>query len=106
MPAARPISTAAISIPRIEMLGSRRDTGRRLGEVFGVFAGAFAAFVIVVAFLSSFGLSQKAVALLVVLVTLVAYAILGVVGRTLNELDFFHAGRAVPGLFNGLGTGA
>jgi cation/acetate symporter len=85
---------------------SQREAGRRIGKAVGLFAGAFAIFVIGIAVVALLGLPPLAITFLIVLVTLVAYAVLGVGGATLNETDFFAAGRSVPAAFNGLGAAA
>src|SRR5215471_16639675 len=52
------------------------------------------------------GLPDPFIAFLVVALTLVSFAVIGVLARTLSESDFYLAGRAVPHVFNGLATTA
>ncbi len=82
-----------------------RTAGRRIGKAFGVFAGAFAFFVLGVAVVALLGLPAPAILILVVFVSLAVYATLGIGGATLSEAGFFAADRSIPAVFNGLGTG-
>ena len=84
------------------MLSGRRGDARELGQTYGLFAGALVGFLVVLAVLGQYGLADPFIAFLVVAVTLVSFAVIGVLGRTLSETDFYVAGRAVPPVFNGL----
>ena len=84
------------------MLSGRRGDARELGQTYGLFAGALVGFLVVLAILGQYGLADPFIAFLVVAVTLVSFAVIGVLGRTLSEADFYVAGRAVPPVFNGL----
>jgi cation/acetate symporter len=79
---------------------------RDIGKAYGLFAGAFALFVTVVAMLAQFGLPRPVIAVLVVMITIVAYAVIGVVARTLSLSEFYVAGRGVPAGLNGMATAA
>ncbi|MCB1488260.1 MAG: VC_2705 family sodium/solute symporter [Bauldia sp.] len=79
---------------------------RNVGRVFGLLTTAFALFVVVVAMLGEFGLPERIVTILVVVITVLAYAVLGVIARTLSLADFYVAGRNVSAGFNGLATAA
>ncbi len=79
---------------------------RGVGKVFGLLAGAFALFVIVVAMLEEFGLPERMTSVLVISITIIAYVVMGLVARTLSLADFYVAGRDVSAGFNGLATAA
>ena len=81
--------------------------GRRaLGKAYGLFAGALAFLVVVVAVAAQLGLDEAVIAFLVIAFTLVTYAVIGVVTRTLSLTDFYVAGRGVSEGFNGMATAA
>src|SRR6516225_10904810 len=86
------------------MLSGRRGDARELGQTYGLFAGAFVGLLIVFAMLGQYGLPDPFIAVLVVALTLLSFAVIGVLGRTLSEPHFYLAGRAVPHVFNGLAT--
>ncbi|MEP0323380.1 VC_2705 family sodium/solute symporter [Bauldia litoralis] len=80
--------------------------GRGPGKVFGLLAAAFALSVVVIALLGEFGLPDRVTAVLVIMITVVVYAVMGVVARTLSLSDFYVAGRTVSAGFNGMATAA
>ncbi|HET7715119.1 MAG TPA: VC_2705 family sodium/solute symporter [Bauldia sp.] len=82
------------------------EEARRLGKVYGLLVGAFALLVTVVAMLAQFGLPDPVIAVLVVMITIVTYAVIGVVSRTLSLAGFYLADRFVPAGFNGMVTAA
>ncbi len=86
------------------MLSGRRDEDRELGKAYGLYAGALAGIVLVLAFLAELGLPETVVGVLVVAVTLVTYAGIGILGRSLAESDFVLAHRSVPVVLNGMAT--
>ena len=86
------------------MLTGRRGDARELGQTYGLFAGAFVGLLIVFAMLGQYGLPDPFIAVLVVALTLLSFAVIGVLARTLSEPHFYLAGRAVPHVFNGLAT--
>jgi cation/acetate symporter len=82
------------------------EEARRLGKLYGLLATAFVLFVVVVAMLSQFGLPEPVTTFLVVLVTVVTYAVMGLVTRTLSLQGFFLADRFVPAGLNGMAAAA
>jgi cation/acetate symporter len=87
------------------MLSGGRGDGRAIGQAYAVYAVAFVVFATVVAVLGELGVVERLVALLVIGVPLVSFAVIGIVSGTLSEGDFLVAGRQVPAVFNGF-TGA
>jgi len=87
------------------MLSGGRGDGRAIGQAYTAYAVAFVVFATVVAVLGELGVVERLVALLVVGVPLVSFAVIGIVSGTLSEGDFVVAGRQVPAVFNGF-TGA
>ncbi|WP_421725274.1 VC_2705 family sodium/solute symporter [Bauldia sp.] len=79
---------------------------RGIGKAYALLTAAFAAFLIVIALVGQFGLADRVIMVLLVLVTLAAYLVIGIVTRTLSVSEFFVAGRSVPPGVNGLATAA
>ena len=82
------------------------EEARRLGKVYGLLAAAFVLFVTVVAMLAQFGLPDAVIAVFVTMITIVTYAVIGLVSRTLSLTGFYLADRQVPAGFNGMATAA
>lgn len=80
------------------------EEARRLGKVYGLLAAAFVLFVIVITMLAQFGLPEAVTAFLIVLITVVTYAVIGLTSRTLSLAGFYLADRGVPAGFNGMAT--
>jgi len=87
-------------------MASILDEARRLGKLYGLLITAFVLFVVVVAMLSQFGLPEPVVTFLVVLITVVTYAVMGLVTRTLSLQGFFLSDRFVPAGLNGMAAAA
>jgi len=87
-------------------MGGILEEARRLGRLYGLLTTAFVLFVLVVAMLSQFGLPEPVTTFLVVLVTVVTYAVMGLGSRTLSLSGFFLADRFVPAGLNGMAAAA
>jgi cation/acetate symporter len=87
-------------------MASILDEARRLGKLYGLLITAFVLFVVVVAMLSQFGLPEPVTTFLVVLITVVTYAVMGLVTRTLSLQGFFLSDRFVPAGLNGMAAAA
>lgn len=83
-----------------------RNGKRAIGKAYWLLTIAFALFLLVVALVGRFGIADQVTMVLVVLVTVTAYATIGIVTRTLSLREFFVAGRGVPAGVNGLATAA
>ncbi|MEO8124281.1 MAG: sodium:solute symporter family protein [Burkholderiales bacterium] len=79
---------------------------RRLGRVYGGFTLAFIAFVIGLGLLERMGLPDDWIGLIFLVATVLLFAVIGVVSRTSNAVEYYVAGRRVPALYNGMATGA
>ena len=77
-----------------------------LGKIYGIYTGGFFAFVILLAILEQVGVPNRIIGYLFVGFTLVIYAGIGVLSRTMQVSEYYVAGRSVPALFNGMATGA
>jgi cation/acetate symporter len=80
------------------------ETARQIGRVYGLLAAAFVLFLVVITMLAQFGLPDRVVAVFVVMITVVTYAGIGLITRTLSLAGFYLADRGVPAGFNGMAT--
>jgi cation/acetate symporter len=86
-------------------IGSR-SLERRLGWRYALFLLAFAALIGLMALAERMGLQRSWIGASFLVVTVAAYAFIGFLCRTSNEVEYFVAGRRVPAIFNGLATAA
>ncbi len=77
-----------------------------LGKVYAFYTGGFLAFVIFLAILEQLGVDNKYIGFMFVGFTLVIYAGIGVLSRTMQVSEYYVAGRTVPAFYNGLATAA
>lgn len=79
---------------------------QNLGKIYGIYTGGFAAFVILLAILEQLGVSERIIGFLFVGFTLLVYAGIGVLSRTMQVSEYYVAGRRVPAIYNGMATAA
>ncbi len=77
-----------------------------LGKIYGLYTGGFAVFIILLAVLEQMGVPNQVIGYLFVFFTLLVYAGIGVLSRTMQVSEYYVAGRRVPALYNGMATGA
>src|SRR5437773_11990185 len=77
-----------------------------LGKIYGIYAGGFIGFVIILAILEQMGVPNKVIGYCFVFLTIGVYAYIGVISRTSEISEYYVAGRVVPPFFNGMATGA
>ena len=77
-----------------------------LPKIYGVYTGGFLAFFALMAFFETLGMGAKWIGILFVLFTVVIYAFIGVLSRTMAVEAYYVAGRSVPPVFNGMATAA
>ncbi|WP_119390015.1 sodium:solute symporter family protein [Taklimakanibacter lacteus] len=82
------------------------DFLNNLGKVYGIYAGGFLGFVILLAILEQLGLPDRVLGYLFVGFTILVYAVIGVLSRTAQVSEYYVAGRKVPAFYNGMATGA
>ncbi len=85
---------------------SGRDFIGNLGKIYGIYTGGFFGFVILLAILEQVGVPNRIIGYLFIGFTLVVYAGIGVLSRTMQVSEFYVAGRRVPAFYNGMATGA
>ena len=84
----------------------RADFYKQLGRMYGMYTGAFLAFIIFIGILELLKVPNYILGYLFVFFTLAVYAIIGVVTRTAQVSEYYVAGRRVPAFYNGMATGA
>ena len=77
-----------------------------LPKVYGLYTGGFIAFIILMAVLEQMGLGAETIGILFIAFTVVVYAGIGWLSRTMQVEAYYVAGRQVPALFNGMATAA
>ncbi len=75
-----------------------------LPKIYGMYTGGFIAFIILMAILEQMGLGADTIGILFIVFTVVVYAGIGWLSRTMQVEAYYVAGRQVPALFNGMAT--
>jgi len=87
-------------------LKPQRTYFQRLRYYYSLFTGGFVCFLIALAALEQEGMPRVWIGYLFMFATIVLYALIGVISRTSNVLEYYVAGRRVPAMFNGMATAA
>ena len=77
-----------------------------LPKVYAIYTGGFIAFIILMALMEQAGMSGDTIGVLFVAFTVVIYAAIGWLSRTMQVEAYYVAGRQVPAVFNGMATAA
>ena len=77
-----------------------------LPKIYGLYTGGFILFTLLMAVLESVGVPAETIGILFVAFTLVIYASIGILSRTMQVDAYYVAGRQVPAVFNGMATAA
>ncbi len=77
-----------------------------LPKIYGLYTGGFLIFVALMAVLEQMGMQADTIGILFVLFTVVIYAGIGWLSRTMQVDAYYVAGRQVPAVFNGMATAA
>lgn len=77
-----------------------------LGKVYSLYTLGFLGFFALMAVAEQFGASAKAIGILFLLFTIMIYAVIGWLSRTMQVDAYYLAGREVPALYNGMATAA
>ncbi len=77
-----------------------------LGRVYALYTGGFLVFVGLMAILEAMGVSAATIGILFVAFTIVIYAVIGWLSRTMKVDEYYVAGREVPAVYNGMATAA
>jgi cation/acetate symporter len=79
---------------------------QQLKKYYTWYTGGFLAFLVALAVLEQFGLHKVWIGYIFMFATILLYAGIGVMSRTVDVAEYYVAGRRVPALFNGMATGA
>ena len=77
-----------------------------LPKIYGIYTGGFLAFIIIMAIAEQAGMSAKLIGIFFVAFTVLIYALIGWLSRTMQTDAYYVAGRQVPTVFNGMATAA
>ena len=77
-----------------------------LGRIYGMYTGGFIGFIILMAILEQMGMSAATIGILFVAFTILVYAGIGWLSRTMEVSAYYVAGREVPVVYNGMATAA
>ena len=86
--------------------GSGSDFTSSLGRIYSIYTGGFIAFIVLMAILSGIGVPNRIIGYLFMGFTIIIYAVIGILSRTMQVGEYYVAGRRVPALYNGMATGA
>ena len=79
---------------------------QNLPKIYGLYTGGFLIFIALMAVLEQMGMQADTIGILFVLFTVVIYAAIGWLSRTMQVDAYYVAGRQVPAVFNGMATAA
>ena len=79
---------------------------QNLGRVYGIYTLGFLGFVALMAILEVAGVPNTFIGWMFVAFTVVIYALIGVLSRTMDSNQYYVAVREVPAVFNGMATAA
>ncbi len=77
-----------------------------LPKIYGMYTGGFVVFILIMAVLERAGVSAANIGIMFVAFTVVIYAVIGWLSRTMQVDAYYLAGREVPPVFNGMATAA
>jgi cation/acetate symporter len=77
-----------------------------LPRIYGLYTGGFLLFFALMAFFEKLGMSAATIGVMFVSFTVVIYAVIGWLSRTMQVDAYYVAGRQVPPVFNGMATAA
>ncbi|MCY4496337.1 MAG: cation acetate symporter [Rhodospirillaceae bacterium] len=77
-----------------------------LPKIYGLYTGGFIIFILLMAVLEQMGLSAEIIGIVFVGFTVIIYAAIGWLSRTMQVDAYYVAGRQVPSVFNGMATAA
>ncbi len=79
---------------------------RRLHGVYATYTVCFVLFLLAVGLLEHLGMARRFIGFVFLAAPLVIYAFIGVICRTTDTVEYYVAGRRVPGVYNGMATSA
>ncbi|HRE13040.1 MAG TPA: VC_2705 family sodium/solute symporter, partial [Usitatibacteraceae bacterium] len=88
------------------MAVSQKSFTQQLKKYYTFYTGGFVTFVVLLAIAEQMGVPTKWIGYCFLVFTILLYAGIGIMSRTLEVSEYYVAGRRVPALFNGMATGA
>ena len=79
---------------------------QNLPKIYGLYTGGFIVFILLMSILESAGVSAANIGIMFVAFTVIIYALIGYLSRTVQVDAYYVAGRQVPTVFNGMATAA
>ena len=79
---------------------------RQLDRIYAWYSAGFILFLLVLAGLEQLGMPRGWIGFIFLLATILLYAVIGVMTRTTDAVEYYVAGRRVPAIYNGMATGA
>ena len=79
---------------------------RQLDRIYLRYTLGFVAFVGVIAGLEQMGMSRRWIGVIFLGATVALYAVIGIISRTTDPVEYYVAGRRVPAMYNGMATAA
>ena len=90
----------------VQTSGGGSSFTQNLGKIYSLYTLGFLAFFGLMAILEQFGFGARTIGILFLLFTIVIYAVIGFLSRTMQVDAYYVAGREVPALYNGMATAA
>jgi cation/acetate symporter len=88
------------------MAASQKEFTQQLKKYYSFYTGGFVIFVVLLAIGEKLGMPNKWIGYCFLVFTILLYAGIGIMSRTLEVAEYYVAGRRVPAFFNGMATGA
>ena len=85
---------------------SQKTFTQQLKKYYTFYTGGFVLFVVLLAIGEQMGMTPKWIGYCFLVFTILLYAGIGIMSRTLEVAEYYVAGRRVPAFFNGMATGA
>ncbi len=88
------------------MKGLKGNFIENLPKIYGMYTGGFLVFILIMAVFEQMGMDADTIGILFVAFTVLIYAAIGWLSRTMQVDTYYVAGRQVPTVFNGMATAA
>ena len=82
------------------------DSASPLRRYFLLYVVSFLGFVLLLAWLEKLGMPARLIGYAFLFLTIIVYALIGILARTSNVTEYYVAGRRIPAVFNGMATAA
>ena len=82
------------------------DSASPLRRYFLLYVVSFLGFVPLLAWLEKLGMPARLIGYAFLFLTIIVYALIGILARTSNVTEYYVAGRRIPAVFNGMATAA